>query len=421
VVDLGQLFAGIALAGALLAFGLSGALRAALVTWLRSSGVASPPDLPPRVERLRSLSPDPQVALESVRFLLCLVAALLTAGLGVSLGLSNLTIALVLVLLLAALLALEAWARALGRRHAWSMATVGAPLLLALTLAARPVWRRVPVDREAGFARPPWEPLLATEASAPTEERPAQPDPEAIEMLRAVLNLDKTQVKDILVPRVDMVAVEVNDPPSRVVDLALTHGYSRIPLYEETVDQVAGIVYVRDLLRSLQEGGIEKVSLRELARPALFVPESKRVYELLREFQERRVHIAIVVDEYGGTAGLVTIEDVLEEIVGEIEDEFQREQPKVEWVGEGEAIVDARLSLDDLKEHLAVEIEGEGFDTVGGFVYAHLGRVPNPGDEFTAEGVHIEVLSTTGRRIRRVKVRRQAEAEAGEGDGPGGN
>ncbi|MSQ41096.1 MAG: HlyC/CorC family transporter [Dehalococcoidia bacterium] len=416
--DLGRIFAGVTLAGVLLLFGLSGALRAALVAWLRSSSIASPPDLSSLVERLRSLGPDPQVAIEGVRFLLCLVAVLLTAGLGVSLGLSNLAVALVFVLFLAVLLALEAGARALGRRYAWSMARVGAPLLLALTLAARPVWRRVLVDREAAFLRAPWEPLLTPEASAPTEERPAPPDPEAIEMLRAVLNLDKTQVREILVPRVDMVAVEVNDPPSRVVELALAYGYSRIPLYEETVDQVVGIVYVRDLLRSLQEGGIEKVSLRELARPVLFVPESKRVYELLREFQEGRVHIAIVVDEYGGTAGLVTIEDILEEIVGEIEDEFQREQPKVEWVGEGEAIVDARLSLDDLKAQLEVEIEGEGFDTVGGFVYAHLGRVPNPGDQFTAEGVHVEVLSTTGRRIRRVKVRLLTDLPEEEAAGP---
>ena len=411
--SLGSIFLGLGLASILLAIALTGVLMASLGVMLRQANGSFLPDtlaLSPSVERLRSLTPDPQLTAGVLRLFLALFATLLTSLFAISLGLVGWGVALAFGLLLLAFLGLEKGAQLLGRRYADRVAPMGARLLLGLTVVARPVVRRLPLEREAGSARSLLEPLPSYEPPEHTTDGAASPGRGEVKMLlRAILNLEKTQVREVLVPRVDVVAVEVEEPPGRVVELALTHGYSRVPVYESSIDQIVGIIYVRDLVRYLQEGTLGRVTLRELARPTMFVPESKRVYELLREFQERRVHIAIVVDEYGGTAGLVTIEDLLEEIVGEIEDEFDREEPKVQLLGDGEAIVDARLSLDDLKENLGVEIEGHGFETVGGFVYSQLGRVPNPGDQFTAAGVHTEVLSTTGRRIRKVRVSRQED------------
>jgi CBS domain containing-hemolysin-like protein len=147
--------------------------------------------------------------------------------------------------------------------------------------------------------------------------------------------------------------------------------------------------------------------LRDLARPPFFVPESKRFDELLADMRANRIHMAVVVDEYGGTAGIVTIEDMLEEIVGEIEDEYDREEPTVEKVDETEVIVDARVSIDDLNELLGLDIQGEDFDTVGGFVYHELGKIPAAGDEVQADGLRLRVLSVLGRRIKKIRVKKE--------------
>ena len=397
---------------------VSGVLRASLSVMLpRGNGDLLSPSAPitPALERLHALAPDPQITIGALRLLLILAATLLATLFALSLGFSGWGIVITFMLLLVLLLALEGGALALGRRYAHQVARFGVRPLLGLTWVVGPLVRRLPAERWSASARSLLGPLPShdqAESAGSTAGLPAQGE---VQMVRAVLELRATQVKEVLVHRVDIIAAEVTDPLSRAVELALAHGYSRIPVYQDTIDQIVGIVYARDLLQRLQEGSLEAVTLREVARPTIFVPESKGVYELLQEFQERHVHIAIVVDEYGGTAGLVTIEDLLEEIVGEIEDEFDREEPKVEKVGEKEAIVDARLSLDDLKELLDVELQGQGFDTLGGFIYSHLGRVPNPGDEFSAEGLHIEVLSTAGRRIRKVRLAREVSSPQEEG------
>jgi CBS domain containing-hemolysin-like protein len=234
-------------------------------------------------------------------------------------------------------------------------------------------------------------------------------------MVRRIAHMVDRAVREIMVPRIDMVAAEADATVDEVLDLVVKRGFSRIPLFEETIDNVVGVVYAKDILKYLADGR-RPASMRDVARPPYFIPEGKHVDELLAELREHRVHMAIVVDEYGGTAGLATIEDVLEEIVGEIQDEYDREEVTVERVSDTEAILDARVGLDALNEMFALEIQGEDFDTLGGFVYHELGRMPAPGDEVHTDGLTLRVLSVLGRRIKKVRVTKTAEsAEGGEG------
>ena len=222
-------------------------------------------------------------------------------------------------------------------------------------------------------------------------------------MIRGIMEMEQTTVREVMVPRIDMVAVDAEDGFSEVARLMVEKGYSRLPAYEDTIDNVVGVVYAKEVLRHLARGTCP-VSIRELARPAHFVPESKKVDELLTEMRQQRLSIAIVVDEYGGTAGLVTIEDLIEEIVGEIEDEFDIREQAVQLVTPTEAIVDARVGIDDLNEMFDLRIEKEDFDSVGGFIFNNLGRMPSVGDEVRVDGLVMRVLTVMGRRIKKVRV-----------------
>ncbi len=224
------------------------------------------------------------------------------------------------------------------------------------------------------------------------------------QMIEGIISLDETTAREIMAPRIDIAAVDVSETIDDALKLIVERGFSRIPLYDETIDNVTGIIYAKDLLRCLAES--RRPSLREIARPAYFIPESKRVDELLAELRKSKVHIAIVVDEYGGTAGLVTIEDLIEEIVGEIQDEYDREEAPIERVSDAEAILDGRVSIDVIDELFGVEIDDEDFDTVGGFVYHQLGKVPVAGDEVRVDGLTLRVLSVLGRRIKKVRATR---------------
>ncbi len=230
-------------------------------------------------------------------------------------------------------------------------------------------------------------------------------------MIKRVAQMVDTAAREIMVPRIDIVAVEADAPIEELLRIVVDRGLSRIPIYEETIDNIVGVVHAKDILGYLANGR-KQLALRELARPPYFVPDGKHIDELLSEMRENKVHMAIIVDEYGGTAGLVTIEDVLEEIVGEIQDEYDREEAAVHRVSDNEAIVDARTSIDDLNEALGLEIAGEEFDTVGGFVYHELGRMPAHGDEVQAGGVRLRVLSVVGRRIKKVRVSKVAQQGA---------
>ena len=244
----------------------------------------------------------------------------------------------------------------------------------------------------------------AAEEPAITEEELIGLHPRDLAMMRSIIDLDYTTVREVMVPRLDMVALEAGVSLADAAAVIVEHGHSRLPVYNGTIDDVLGIVYVRDLLGAVvnpQDGR----DLRSLTRPAFIVPETKRVDELLEEFRQRRTQIAIVVDEYGGTEGLVTMEDVLEEIVGEIEDEFSRaREAEVSRDEDGASYVNAGLSTAAVGEQWGVDIESDDFDTVGGFVYHHLGRIPHVGDVVEWGGLRVEVAAMAGRRLRTLKI-----------------
>jgi CBS domain containing-hemolysin-like protein len=252
------------------------------------------------------------------------------------------------------------------------------------------------------------------------EDAEGEIEDEERKMIRAVFDLEETAVREIMTPRTDFVAAEADANVDDVVRLIISRGFSRIPLYEDNLDNIVGIVYAKDLFRYLAEGRMPK-QLRDIARPAFFVPESKRLDDLLTDMRKQRVHMAIVVDEYGGTAGLVTIEDLVEEIVGEIEDEYDRIEHPIVRISDDEALLDGRVSVYDLNELFNAEIEAEDFDTVGGCVFHMLGRVPTVGDVVHADGLTLTVLSVDGHRVRRVRAVRlrppSEDTEAGNGNG----
>jgi putative hemolysin len=234
------------------------------------------------------------------------------------------------------------------------------------------------------------------------------------EMIYSIFEFGDTLTREIMVPRIDVVAVEVDTPMLEALDVIIARGHSRIPVYADTIDDVVGVLYAKDLLGHLRDGKTN-VALSGLLRPAYFVPETKKVDDLLTDLQQRKVHMAIVVDEYGGTAGIVTIEDILEEIVGEIQDEYDTEESFYEVVSPDEIVFDARANLDDVDKLLNADLPHEGGDTLGGLIYAELGRVPAAQDELVIDGVKLTVLSVAARRIKKVKATRlpkPAEAAA---------
>jgi CBS domain containing-hemolysin-like protein len=215
-----------------------------------------------------------------------------------------------------------------------------------------------------------------------------------------------------MVPRIDIVARPIAAGLPEVVDTIVAEGHSRIPIYEGSIDNVVGILYAKDLLPYLN-GSERPPTVRELLRPPLYVPESLTVDDLLHEFQRRKVHVAIVLDEYGGTAGLVTIEDLIEEIVGEIQDEYDVEEPMVVSLSDDEARIDGRASVDDLFELFDFQLkdtdEADQYDTVGGLVYHHVGGIPKVGDTVSLDGITLTVESTDGRRVGKVLAARRRE------------
>jgi putative hemolysin len=234
------------------------------------------------------------------------------------------------------------------------------------------------------------------------------------QMIGAVLELGEQRVHEVMVPRIAIVSAPSAASLEELVEIIVREGHSRIPIYEETIDNVIGILYAKDLLPYLTKGEAPQVGA--ILRTPLFVPESISVDDLLHSFQRRKVHIAIVLDEYGGTAGLVTIEDLIEEIVGEIQDEYDVEEPMIVELSEHEARVDGRASVDDLAEHFKIELDGadgEHYDTVGGLVYHEMAGVPTVGDTVQVDGLTLTVETTDGRRVGKVLVTRQPREHDG--------
>ena len=241
---------------------------------------------------------------------------------------------------------------------------------------------------------------------AQVEEEVREADPEERRMIQAILHLEHMAAREVMVPRVDVDTAEVNTSLEDVAALMAQVGHSRILVYRDSIDDVVGIVHARDVLQKISVGE-EVPNLEGIVRPALFIPDSKPLDQLLREMQDRRATVAVVVDEYGGTEGLITMEDLLEEIVGEIEDEFAQEEPEIVRHGEHEAMIDGRVTLDEINEIFQTSFEGEGFDTLGGLLSAQLGKIPVTGDVVSLQGLDFLVVSTSGRRVRKVRVVRQ--------------
>ncbi|MDQ2941804.1 MAG: hemolysin family protein [Chloroflexota bacterium] len=240
------------------------------------------------------------------------------------------------------------------------------------------------------------------------------------EMIHGVIELAETKVHEVMVPRIGIRAVEVDDPLDEVLDMIVAAGHSRVPVYRESLDNILGILYVKDLLPYLKgsRNGSNGIDIRALARPAVYVPETKAVGDLLREMQMQKVHIAIVVDEYGGTAGLITMEDVVEEIVGEIQDEYDTEETLVEPIPSDDAIayrLDGTVSMDDLRDLFDMpdddEPDEEAYDTVGGFIIHRVGQIPLPGAEVPFRDVTLRVEAADPRRVAKVIAIRPRRTE----------
>lgn len=321
-------------------------------------------------------------------------------------------------LLFAILLLSEVVAKALARRNPDTtvlvlarplviVATILWPLMAVINAITRPIFTLL-----SGKPAPP-TPLVTEEElrlMMSAGEEAGWIEHEEREMIEGVMDFGETLVREIMIPRVDVAALEVNSSLDRALDMAITRGHSRIPVYEETIDNVVGILYAKDLIPVLRDGKRD-TPLRDLLRPAYFVPVTMKVKALLEDLQRRRVHMAIVVDEYGGTAGIVTLEDLIEQIVGEIRDEYDTEEPAIVEVGPREFIVDARVPIDDVAELLEVEFPETTADRIGGLVYEQLGRIPRVGDEVTCGDVTITVLSLKGIRAERLRIVRQTPAE----------
>jgi CBS domain containing-hemolysin-like protein len=305
------------------------------------------------------------------------------------------------VLLVARYVLIGVGPRAMGRRRAERLAAIARRLLRPLDPVVRlldTVTRVLPFGGQGGDPELNGRP--GVDALVDYIESQDEIEPTEREMVRSVVELGDTIVREVMVPRTDMVFVEHDKTLNQALSLALRSGFSRIPVTGESTDDVVGIAYLKDVVAWMHEHPDTEESERvaRVMRPATYVPDSKPVDELLRQMQLQRIHVAIVIDEYGGTAGLVTIEDILEEIVGEIADEYDNERAPVEWLAPGTARVTARLPVADLEELFGVTVNAEDVETVGGLLGHELGRVPIAGSEATVAGLHLTAENLAGRR-----------------------
>jgi putative hemolysin len=301
----------------------------------------------------------------------------------------------------------------ISRRDPESVLDVLLPAFTPLARVVRPVTVAlidiidVRRDREGPDEATTPEAVTAAPAAAEQQEEGVISQEEGRELLQSIVDFTETVVREVMTPRPDIVAVRADATLHDLRTLFREQQYSRMPVYGDNLDNIIGIVFVKDLV-ALPPTAEPPVTT--LMRAAYFVPESKRVSELLKEMQRRQAQMAIVVDEYGGTAGLVTVEDLLEEIVGEIRDEYDVESETVVEEGDGTFVFSGKVSVDEVMDRLGVEIEREGFETVGGYLLSHLGRMPYVGERFDIDGLDVEVLEVERRRITKVRLRRREPA-----------
>ena len=356
-----------------------------------------------------------RLALVLVRFLLAGSALLLfQAQASTSFTLGWATLVLLLVALLVLMLEFTHAGRILrsmGSEQAWSLRLSGLGAFLdgLLRPFSRLLIALLGSNREPGGG---FNPVTDEDLRVWLEKEQPEGGLEKPErkMIYSIFQFGDTLCREIMVPRIDVNALDVNVSAEESIQQIIKYGHSRLPVYEETIDNVIGVLYAKDLLRIRLDNGVS-AAIRELLRPAYFVPEAKKVDELLREMQDNGMHMAIVVDEYGGMAGLVTMEDIMEEIVGEIRDEYdQSEEELSQQVSPDEFLIQGRMDLDDVNELLGTHYSKEVADTLGGFIYGEMGRVPVGGEQVTVEGWTLTVEQISGRRIRKVRARRLSPA-----------
>jgi CBS domain containing-hemolysin-like protein len=338
---------------------------------------------------------------------------------------SWLALAVTTVAVAAAFLLLQAFPRTLVAQDPNRWQTALRPFVAFIRMAFR-----VPVlllDAPMGVVLRTWQRKQAAVAGGAEElilliemeEASASLHEDERDMIRGVIELEFTAVREIMVPRTDIVAVEAKATLDDVAALMVERGFSRLPVYQENLDNIAGIVHGKEVMKYLAKKSELQPRLQDIMRPAYFVPESKKVHQLLAEMRKNQISIAIVVDEYGGTAGLAAVEDVLEEIVGEIRDEFDKEDQTVQLLTPDEVIVDARVAIDDLSEMFDIQIKKNDFDSIGGLIINELGRIPSVGDNVRVNGISLKVLSVAGRRIKKVRVTKLPEHQPEPGSGNG--
>jgi CBS domain containing-hemolysin-like protein len=292
---------------------------------------------------------------------------------------------------------------------------ISRPLRIFMVLFRPLVWV---VNASTNFVLRPWGIKLGEEMEAHSEEElrimissataSGELEPEEREYLNNVFDFGDRVAREIMVPRPDIEALRVGSPLPEMVDAAVFGRYTRYPVYEEDLDHVLGAVHVKDLLRAARESP-DDFDVRTIIRDCLVVPENKPIEQILREFQRRKLQMAIVIDEWGSVEGLITIEDVLEEIVGEIQDEFDEGEAAIEEIGDGVYAVDGRIPITDVNEFFDLDLPHEDFDTIGGYVLGSLGRPPEPGDTVEADGVTLHVKSVDGPRVSMLTLRREPD------------
>ncbi len=371
----------------------------------------------PSAQRIESLLKDAQRFLAGVMVLktsVIVMAAASVTWMGVVLAWGGWTLVGVLVLTGMVLLLLQIWGRSVAVRHPLAMASrVAGPMRWMILVVTPFSWLLLKLARVLGILENDQESdrnIFLSEDGLRLllnlgEEEHFLEDEER-ELIDSIFRFSETTVAEVMVPRVDVVALPKDTPLMKALDVIVEAGHSRIPVYEDTIDRIVGILYAKDLLTCFRDGRTD-ILVEQIMRPPFFVPETMMVDELLPILRQKRTHLAIVVDEYGGTAGIVTIEDILEEIVGEIQDEYDSETPMIQPREDGTYIVNGRMDVDDLNRQLGVHLptDDENYSTLAGVIYAHLQRVPDPGDAFDLDGVHIEVLKVHDNRIEEVLLR----------------
>ncbi len=303
----------------------------------------------------------------------------------------------------------------LGRRNPDAVVAGLLPLLHFVDKAARPAtavlyWISEVFARILGLAKPsasPDEQIHQELMSAVMEAKHGGVFADGEDrMIKSIIEFSRIQISEIMTPRTDVYAIQADTPVDAAVKLCFEYGHSRVPLFRENLDDITGVLYVKDLLQHWGDPASKTMRASEIAREPIFVPETKLVGDLLIEFKKEKVHIAVVMDEYGGTAGIITIEDIIEEIIGEIEDEYDEKEPDmIDIASDGSAVVDARINVYELNEALGISIpEGESYDTISGFIFSQIGRIPGTGENIVYGGLTFTILDADQRKIIRVKI-----------------